>query len=331
MSKWLKVGLALLLATLSWEVLITLLAERHTGHDVDALFGVVAKPGTVFNGREGFSIERINSHYTRGAEFDVNDASKRRITVLGDSYTEATQVDEDSSFVATTQRKFVENGRTDVLMVNDGHSGKSPPYYIDTGKSWMDFLKSDFVVVQLNEGDFTSDFYSSSQDIYVKRDGDKFTTIRKPQKQGKASGYAKLSAVITRLRVVVEERSQNKSKKTKKPPVDPSFAKEALWFMHEAKAIFPHFAVLYIPTMDYHQRETLSLLPPLEVSLEAAAKAEGVPYINMRSLYARYFLETNQPCHGFNNTIPGTGHINGYGHRLLGEELYKLISPLVSK
>ncbi len=331
MFKLLRVGLALLSAVLCWEIIITFLSERIPGFDIGTGLGVVARQGTSIQGLEGFSIERINSHYTRGAEFDLHDANTRRVVVLGDSYTEATQVDERSSFSQVAQQKFLDNGRSDILMVNAGHSGKSPPYYIATGKAWMDFLRSDFVVVQLNEGDFTSDFYNSAQDAYIKHDGDQLTLIRKPLEQSSYASLATHSGIVTRVKRIMAERKGAEKKKTSKKPIDPSFAKETLWFMHEAKKVFPYVAVVYVPTMDYHQRDTLSQLPPIEVSLEAAAKAEGMPYINMRPQYAQYFFETNQPCHGFNNTIPGIGHINGYGHRLLGEELYKLISPMLKR
>lgn len=325
MKKRLRIISALLLALLSWEVLATFLSERRTGRFVDPELGLLGKPGLIIQGREGFSIGRINSHYVRGADFDVNDASKRRIVVLGDSYTEAIQVSEAETFVQTAQRMFAEEGRPDVQMINAGRSAKSPPYYIATGRAWMRRLNSDFAILQLDERDFTADFYDSSAEAYAKRDGDNFILIRKPPKQSRGGRYAHYSSVALRLMRALEERSPSP-----RPPLETSaFEKETRWFMREARRIFPHLAVVYIPAMKYHNRETLGKLTPLEVSLQAAAKAEGVPYLNMRPYYARYFLETKQPCHGFDNTVPGTGHINRYGHRLLGEELHRLILSML--
>jgi len=329
MKRWIRPVFAFLLALLCWETLLTFLNERTTGYTIDQTLGEVERPGIAVNGKEGFSVFRINSDYCRGAEFDPRESVQHRVVVLGDSFTEAAQVDDKSVYVQVALQKFVKDGLHNIQMINAGQSGKSPAYYLAFGKQWLDHLHSNFLVIQLNEGDFTANFYDPSVDVYVKRSGNEFTLQHSLQKQREFARRRPRSSVLIRLKAVLGEWSGERAARDRQEARPTAFLKETLWFMHEARRVFPHVAVVYIPRMYYHDLNTLSQLTPLEVSLEAAAKAEGVPYINMRLLYARYFLETNQPCHGFNNSIPGKGHINGYGHRLLGEELYKLISPLL--
>ncbi len=330
MKQGLRIVSALLLAVFCWEVLLTFLNSRTTGYLLDAKLGEVERPGIAVNGKEGFSVFRINSRYCRGAEFDLRESGTRRVTVLGDSYTAGAQVSDGSVYLQVAQREFVKSGRNDIQLLNAGQSGKSPAYYLLFGKPWLESLDSNFLVIQLDEGDFASDFYDPYVDVYVERRGETFTLRHSLQKQGEFARRSPRSSILIRLKAMFKEWSDERATRKAQQPPPSAFVKETFWFMHEAKRIFPHVAVVYIPSMHYHDLKNLAQFTPLEVSLAEAAKTEGVPYINLRPQYAQYFLETKQPCHGFNNTIPGNGHINGYGHRLLGEELYKLISPMLN-
>ncbi len=330
MAKWLRVIAAFGLAVLCWEVILSFVSGRSSGYLKLANLGVVARPGTIIEAREGFAVSHINSHYTRGAEFDIEDKSKQRVLVLGDSYSMAAQVSEEETFERVTESLFAGHGQSNVQVINAGQFGKGPAYYLSYGKGWADWLQPQFVVIQLNEGDFTSDFYDKGKDAYVKRSGNELSIALNPKKQSRFANLLPRLSILTRAEYIWQEHTGSgkpASAKKKTPPS--SFAEEARWFMQQAKAAFPHVAVVYVPTMDYHNEETLNELPLLEVSLREAAQAEGVPYVDMRPQYAQHYHETKQPCHGFNNTHLGSGHINGYGHRLLGEALYALLNPLL--
>lgn len=329
MAKGLKIVGAFVLAALCWEILLTFVDERNSGYLKSDKLGIVAQQGSIFEGKEGFSITHINSSHFRGAEFDKNDASKHRVMVLGDSYTLAAQVDEASSYVRVAESLFAQNGRADVQLLNTGQFGKGPAYYLHYGKGWAEALAPEFTVVQLNEGDFKSDFSDKSRDAYAEAFESGYRVKQNPKEPDKLRSLLTKSTVINITAVKAEEflKSRKPQRKTSQEP--PSYDRQTQWFMQELKATFPKTAIVYIPTMDYHAPETLGVAPALEVSIERAAQAQGIPFLNMRSRYAQYYRETKQPCHGFNNSIPGEGHINGYGHRLLGEELYKLIGSRI--
>ena len=83
----------------------------------------------------------------------------------------------------------------------------------------------------------------------------------------------------------------------------------------------------------YHPHLTLqadgSVLPATQQQcLEAFARAcetSGVTFIDMTSIFMDTYARDGILPHGFNNTPAGTGHLNPDGHRLIAEELYRVI------
>jgi len=57
-----------------------------------------------------------------------------------------------------------------------------------------------------------------------------------------------------------------------------------------------------------------------------AAETSGVTFIDMTPIFESGYEMTSMLPHGFNNTPAGTGHLNPYGHRLIAQELFRVIT-----
>lgn len=83
----------------------------------------------------------------------------------------------------------------------------------------------------------------------------------------------------------------------------------------------------------YHPHLTLnfdgSVTPATQAQcLEAFARsceAAEVEFIDMTDIFVAEYVENDILPHGFNNTPAGTGHLNPEGHRMIAEEIFRVI------
>jgi len=85
--------------------------------------------------------------------------------------------------------------------------------------------------------------------------------------------------------------------------------------------------IVYHPTLSVDNDMNISVNTNREDLgiIETACLNNGIKFINMEEDFINYYKENNILPHGFNNTIPGQGHLNKYGHMLIAEKLNKEI------
>lgn len=59
-----------------------------------------------------------------------------------------------------------------------------------------------------------------------------------------------------------------------------------------------------------------------------ACEASGIYFLDMSDRFLREYEESYTLPYGFANTSVGTGHLNKYGHAMIADELYKLLSEV---
>lgn len=59
-----------------------------------------------------------------------------------------------------------------------------------------------------------------------------------------------------------------------------------------------------------------------------ACRSNGIYYLDLSDRFTREFKENHRLPFGFANTPVGLGHLNKYGHAMMADELYKLISEV---
>ncbi len=61
-------------------------------------------------------------------------------------------------------------------------------------------------------------------------------------------------------------------------------------------------------------------------AMDTACANNSITFINMSDTFIEYYNETHILPYGFINTAVGVGHLNKYGHRLIGQKLYETVT-----
>ena len=63
----------------------------------------------------------------------------------------------------------------------------------------------------------------------------------------------------------------------------------------------------------------------LEKIIQEESKKNNIPFLNTEKDFLSFFSEENEFPFGFNNTKPGTGHLNKNGHKIIANILYEFL------
>ena len=333
----LKVILAFACALVVWEITLSNVYLRTPASVMHPVLGRIYGQGLYVQGREGFARTVLNELGMRQPPLTAKEPGVERILVLGDSFTQAMQVSDQAIFTHQLQERL--GARSEVI--NDGRSGTSPAYYLAQAEFNKKTFEPDLVIIQLNQGDFTSDHFDSQTNFYFVQTETGFEL-----KENKA--YVSGNPIISRFaqfqkilnfsvaRVLVERLAKLGARPAETPPrpsateaAEELKIQEALitWVVRELKAHYPKLILVYIPTIDYFGDQAQS---SVELQLVQAARGEGVPFVSVYQDYIDVFKIDRRVAHGFDNTQPGLGHINALGHALLAERLAEMMKQVVT-
>lgn len=342
MKLFIKMCLAFILSLLLWEVILENCMFKTTGYTFHPYLGRIYKPGTYIHGTEGYSRTTINSHGMRGPENYAKKANEFRILVLGDSFTEAFQLPDNEIYTHLLQNRLNYcRPKKEITVINAGRSGASPAYYIHLASYYTTIFQPDLVVIQLNEGDFTDDIFNRALNFYVEEKNGNFTSVDNKtfvsansiiQKHPSLRYLAELSILrigFDNFQKLLNRRNFN-STQTENSSFEPrpDYRSVISWTMKEFKKKYPHIVLIYLPSLNY--KNLAQDKPAVEAFVECYAKTQNVFIINMRAAYIDSYLNTLQPAYGFNNTSPGSGHMNNIGHSLVAEQLANYITTRYS-
>lgn len=84
--------------------------------------------------------------------------------------------------------------------------------------------------------------------------------------------------------------------------------------------------ILYHPAVSVEKDGSLKLLTNgAEPYYEAACAKYDIDFVDMSDTFMNAYENEHIIPYGFNNTTPGSGHINRAAHRMMAEELYKVL------
>jgi hypothetical protein len=152
-----KLAAGISLALVSGQLISAwVFSVRHT---FDPVFGTIFAPGSISRYRlEGSGRSTWISHgIRREKEIDVNSPSK--ILVLGDSFTEALQVDDADTYVQRTEDLLAAAG-SHATLLNAGKSSCSVADYVANAEIYLKTFVPAWTVVQVQEDDFTTDAWN---------------------------------------------------------------------------------------------------------------------------------------------------------------------------
>lgn len=344
----LKIIAAALCAFLAWELILSVAVFRLPPQVNHPALGSMYAGGKRINNREGFASTYINTLGMRGEELCEKQDGEIRILVLGDSFTEAAQVSDSKTFCALLEGRLqqVNNG---AHVVNAGRSGASPAYYLHLADFYQENVRPDYTIIELSISDFTEDLLNPEQYFSVAKSGDTFITMKKPG----GIGYNPLREMLRRIKapntfatmLIVKENIElyNAALKKDVRPAQTMLAAQAepaspipsgmddavlSWTVKSLKEKYGRVMLLYLPYLDTHN---IADQDELERKLLKYTKIYNVDYLNVRDAFMDYYAENMQPLYGFNNTTPGTGHLNEKGHELVANALYDYLKRSMAR
>lgn len=340
--------LAMTLALGLWEVILGNTVSRSPGSTEHPILGRINKPGIEVQGKEGFSRTKINSFGMRGEEILPKAQGEYRVLFLGDSYTKAAQVLDNNTYAHLLQEKLSKKSKLKIKSINSGRDGSSPAQYIQLANFYNAEIQPDVVVVQINDLDFTEDMLNQERQFYVVQEKNTFKPVyvkhftsdnpvskiflkKLPQLSflleysiARVGGdnVGKLLTAKESMSAVANDKFQQRDLKQHDTLVN--------WTVQELQNKYHEkLVILYLPFIDYHN---LTKSPShLETVLAEISKKRGVKFVNMRRDFLEYYKIHRQTAYGFNNTEPGTGHLNEIGHALTAENLADFLQKRISQ
>ena len=328
-------------ALLLWEMLLGMGAYRVSRHQHPVL-GLIRGQGNLFQFDEGLCWTHRNSLGFRGEEPRAKLPGEYRIALIGNSYVEGMQlIDKETLSAQLTQQLASRGFPRGCSAINCGINGAQPAEYIQFAKFYRSVFQPDYVVVQLYQQDFTYNMFNKNATWYIKKNGNNYVVAKSNQtdmeyiekvtaKCPSALRWIFLSATATTFAKKYSSslmEALNSMHNTLHQPAqvnNVSYANEFVpasavdWTIDQLQKSYPKLIILYIPNIDYF---THAAPHPVEAMLQQACAAHAVDYLNMRDVFEASYTRTHIPAHGFNNTMPGTGHTNAHGDRLIAEQL----------
>lgn len=322
-------GIAFAAALAAWNAILGTAVGKTPGYRKDAALGRVLGPGTLVQSEEGFARTRINSLGMRGPEVGPKVAGRTRILCLGDSFTAGLQVADGQTFVDRL-RALCGDGYE---FVNGGRDGVGPAALLAGASFYRQRLDPDLVVFELSANNLKSQIADPNAEFRVVREGAGFRVVRnagyagdspllqKFSKLGRLSALASVPAVkigVHNLSLMLAS-TKEKDRRDAAQKVSPELCRWVVASLHET---FPKLILVYIGQPAYFEPAPLDVAA---TTLGEEAKREGVAFLDMAPILEARFKATGELANGFSNSDPGTGHINGLGHRLVAEALAPLV------
>jgi hypothetical protein len=250
--------------------------------------------------------------------------------IVGDSFSEAYQVS-DTAIAASQVERIARRAHRAINVRQYGWSGVSVPVYVAIARNLIDTLTPDWVTVLLNTSDLGVSGLSDSLYWQGKLDPRGGLTLNEISESKRISEHSTAwrAARAAMQRSVVSFLIVKKLQEILAP--EPPARKESSMrtladdksTLAEVRALKDAYGsrllIIYIPRV-YVSRESDNIVE--EQGLIDVCHIERVHCVSMRTAMIRARDVQRIMCTGFANTLPGDGHLNAYGHKLLAELIW---------
>jgi lysophospholipase L1-like esterase len=323
----LKFIAAVFIALVIWELILSNAYLSKPLSQTHAVLGRIFGSGLYVQGKEGFARTRLNELGLRNAPISPKQPGKTRVLILGDSYTQATQVSDKEIFSSLLQEQLGQ----DYEVINSGREGASPNHYIALSEFNNKTFQPDITVIQLSEGDFAQDPFGTDQGFYFVKTPNGFALHENESfisRNVLATQFAFLQQFLnfSVMRLTMEKLEALRPYSSLSIPSvsNSDQAKFIPFIVEKLKASYGHPILVYIPKIDYFSAD-YNQASKTETLLAKAALDSNVDFISMRQSYIQTYKNEHRVSHGFANTQPGMGHINALGHALIAKNLTEII------
>lgn len=295
----------------------------------------------VIFGREGFSKMQLDSLGFNNNIYPLHKKpNKKRIVIVGDSYTEAFQVQRKNNFCSLLNKKL----GSDFEVINLGMSGATMSDHIYSSKFISETLNPDHVIIEINSySDFGENNFNKKNWLYINKENDDYsiksnysinTSTKVKNKLYSLSGFS--GFLILRLKEFLYTFNKKEVKNeienlecftlTKKETDE--IKKMTGWSLAQLKKNYPSFTILSLgglPIIGENKikaDKTKHLQDQKEKIIENSIKLSNVKIIEVKDSFLETSKKEKKMLTGFNNKKIGDGHLNNDGHLLVAEILF---------
>jgi lysophospholipase L1-like esterase len=332
--------IGILLALVTMELMIR--QVYHVPVAFEPGFGKIIRPGaTVRWWKEGHG----ESHWTRFGlrRRALPDLSKGSVLVLGNSFTEALQVDDDDVFTSVLERKLQSAGDTTPVL-NAGRSGASAADYAALASRNRGLFRPRWTIVQLIPDDLGALAWAPGRAHFAYDERGRLVA-QAPVVTDGGRLQASLSPFVNRVMLLVYATyriAEFRNAAAAEPPLFRGAADEAGPATTASPDAYPIEAELDLVAASYDRRVTFLFIPPLdlrnplavstpiEARFETHCRQASLNCVSMRPSYPEVVRRGLSPF-GFGNSGFNNGHFNEEGHRLAAEVLAAELERLASR
>ena len=325
------------------EVAVRSTSFRQTAWDPD--FGWIPSPGSEVRwSREGHARSRWTDHGIRRASA-LPPTSPPPILVLGDSFTEAYQVDDDAVFTSIAEEALRKAGNPLVLL-NAGRSDRSPADYVALAPLYRITFRPRWTVIQVTDADFEGDAWKSGK-THLSRDARTGELRVVPVETKGPNGelrwkiYNELANRIALIPWTLDRLGAFRQGTRHEPPLfsagdvrpqaaepgpgtDPELAAELALLRASYDG---RVTLLFLSSFD-PERPLATTRTEREVALSAGTLGLGL--VSTRLENSRSLARGRAP-YGFSNSGFNEGHLNPAGHRAAGNVLALALRDLSNR
>lgn len=343
-----KAAVWLVIFALAGEAGARLFLTSPSVQRFDPELGYVNAPGSHdFQSREGFQRIALNELGLNDRPIAPKPAGTRRLLFLGDSMTFAEQVAPERNFT-----RWVERLSPRAQSVDGGRDAVGPNQWPVLYDRLVPAVKPDLVVVVMSRGD-VFDLVQSGATIVNDDRGRPVGVINRPsakdQMQADLGPLLQRSALATYLarraasmtaqtqggsswfaRLVLRRGKPAAAHRNSAAETLPPDAARRLAAVFQVMAAKGPVVFVSLPSLEYFPggRATYEPRSRLEAPVfHRAAALAGVRFYDLTGDMAAAYAASGRPLAGFATSRLGEGHLNAYGHEVVGRAMARDLAP----
>lgn len=307
----------------------------------DSKLGYTNIPHSTFiESQEGFSKTTFNSLGFN--DFEPIHKKDRKIFVVGDSYTEAVQVDKSLGYTSILEN-IISDEATDVIKL--ARDSFMPFHYPIITDRYYDRFKPNLTIVQF-ASHTVSDLYEDNVNLNFDNDGEiiDYSIQASSSDQSKESiriiinNSALAYYLLKKYKyLIVQSLDRVKSivsSSTKKEPSVKRVSKKDIPASEHIKRISyvlnnikGQVVCIYLPSPSITYEDSAHNSRIRDIIKEASYQT-NTAFIDFSDVFKHYYTDNNKTLNGFSNSKPGTGHLNYRGHELVAQHLHAQLSKM---
>ncbi|GLS25924.1 hypothetical protein [Marinibactrum halimedae] len=349
-SSFIAVALAIILALLSAELIVRVAVTSPSIQTFDPELGYRYLPNSwIMLGKEGWAYNKTNE---LGLIDQAVSPSKQHVVVLGDSIVESKQVHYTDSFAA-----HIEQTLNEIEIINGGHSSYNPSHYPLVLQRIKQSSKPQLSILFLHPGEMIG-LVSGATQLIRDENGTLIDILPKvssaDQIKKKLEPFMQHSALFThlmrKLKPIANDAisdyresvrklkyafsSENTALTQSAPTLDiaslivsDGIDRLALILEKIKRESDGQLVVVFYDNIQFLENGKVSLTTDLNEgdAFKGAAQIAQVPVYDLTPTLVQHYQTTKELPLGFHNLIPGDGHLNPIGHKVVADALVPII------